>query len=205
LQAALVAALIGVATIGSLQMQRAYVQAWHAQLDIVRGLEEQAAAFPDGTAIVLLDVPSGPFDIRFYFPYTQLVRRFYDNSTLHVLPWQRGFPCTQQLVAFGSESAAAAVDTSSLDVVTFDYGDVVAFGIHTNGNLEPIQQIAPPYQCDGDSGDLLFEPPGNWEPAREPISLATTQVTDTTRGPANSEWHGLFARQLRLAVHFWLR
>jgi hypothetical protein len=206
LQATLLAALLGVAAVGSLQMQQEYVQAWRTQLGIVHDLHDQVAAFADDTTIVLLDVPSGPFDIRFYYPYTELVRRFYGNSTLHVLPWQRGFSAAQQLVAFGQKSVVAVVDTGSREVLSFEYENVVAFRVRDMGDLEPIQQIGSPYLCEEDCDRLLFEPPLNWNQAREPVGLSTAQgAADPTPCPASCQWDRLFSEPLELGSPFGAR
>lgn len=36
--------------------------------------------------LVILNMPSGPFDIRIYYPFTQLARHYHENPTLRVLP-----------------------------------------------------------------------------------------------------------------------
>ena len=196
LRTVLMTVLLAIALIGGLGVQREYAQAWRVQLDVMRGLQEQATAFRDGTVLVLLDVPAGAFDIRFYYPFTQLVRRFYANPTLHVLPWQRGFPPDQQLLAFGREYVVVVVEVVQKEVMTFDYHHAVAFRVEPGGELQEVQQIDSHYLCGDACRDLQFALPEGWEPAREPVALSNVQTLGMTDASPNTAWRQLFLSQL---------
>jgi hypothetical protein len=149
----------------------------------VYGLQEHEPNFQDDTVIVLLDVPGGAFDARFYYPLTQLVRRFYSNPTLHALPWQRNFPPDQQPLAFGEEYAVAVVVIPQGDVITFDYDHMVAFRVGLDGELQAVRQIGTDYLCGDACGKLPFTPPEGWEPAREHGMASVLAVPGEFREP----------------------
>jgi hypothetical protein len=196
----LVIVLLVVALVGGLGVQREYAQAWHTQLDIVRALQEQAVAFRDGTVITLLDLPIGAFNIRFYYPFTELVRRSYVNPTLHVLPWQRGFPPDQQLLAFGQEYAVGVVEVVQKEVMAFDYSHMVAFKVKAGGELQEVQRIDSDYLCEGICQGISFSLPTGWEPASGPIALSNVQSLSIPDAPPDVAWRRFFLSQLDFAT-----
>jgi len=198
----LVVLLLAIALLGGLGVQRQYAQAWRAQLDTVRALQNYSVTFDDDTVLLLLDVPTGAFDIRFYYPFTQLVRRFYANPTLHVLPWQEGFSPDRQLLAFGEEQIVAVTDVVRKDTVHFDYDHVVAFQVEPDGGLRPVQVIDSHYLCGDTCADVVFALPEGWEPARVPIILRDTDSHVTTGAPSYTAWYRLFLSQLDFADRF---
>lgn len=190
----LAAFLIALALMGTWSAQSEYMRAWRVQMDLVRSLQEQAAAFEDDTAILLLDVPAGPFDIRFYYPFTQLVQRFYANPTLHVLPWQEGFSPCQQLLAFGEENVAAVVEIVQGEVMTFPYKRMVAFRWGADGTLQPVEQIDSRYFCG--EGELAFQPPEGWAPARGPVSPCDVARLRAGETPPDTPWRRWLQAQI---------
>jgi hypothetical protein len=182
------AVLMSIALIGSLGVQREYARSWQMQLRIVHSLQEQSPSFRDGTAIVLLDVPAGAFDTRFYYPFTQLARRFYANPTLDVLPWQRGFPSNQQLLAFGQEGSLAVVEVVQRETRAFDYHHMVAFQVEPDGGLRPIHQISLPYLCREMCRDLPIPLPEGWRQASEPVLLNDLQHLGTNEAIPDTAW-----------------
>jgi len=196
LRETLIVLLIAIALLGGLGLQREYAQAWRAQLDTVRALQDHSAAFDDDTVLLLLDVPTGPFDIRFYYPFTQLVRRFYANPTLHVLPWQEGFSPDRQLLAFGEEQIVAVTDVVRKRTLCFDYDHVVAFQVEPDGGLRPVQVIDSRYLCGDACGELVFALPEGWKPAREPINLNYTPTSTAVGGSSYLDWREFLLSQL---------
>jgi len=192
--------LLVVALAGGLGVQREYAQVWRAQLDIVHALQGQAVAFQDGTVIILLDVPAGALNIRFYYPFTELVRRYYANPTLHVLPWQQGFPSDQQLLAFGQEYVVGVVEVVRKEVMTFDYRRMVAFKVRSGGALQEMQRIDSEYLCKGTCRGISFSLPPGWEPARGPIALSSVQSFSRPDAPPDTAWRQFLLSQLDFAT-----
>lgn len=195
----LIVLLIAIALLGGLGVQREYARAWRAQLDTVRALQDHSAAFDDDTVFLLLDAPTGSFDIRFYYPFTQLVRRFYANPTLHVLPWQEGFSPDRQLLAFGEGQIVAVTDIVRKHTLCFDYDRVVAFQVEPDGGLRPVQVIDSRYLCGDTCADVVFALPEGWSPARSPINLNYTPSSTAAGGSAYLDWREFLLSQLDFA------
>ena len=202
LRETLVAVLLAIALLGGLGVQRQYAQAWHRQLDILHALQDHSPAFDDGTVIVLLDVPVEAFGVRFYYPFTQLARRFYANPTLHVLPWQRGSSPEQQLLAFGEEQIVAVTDVVREYTLNFDYAHVVVFRVEPGGGLQQVHAIGSRYFCEDTCGNLPFTLPEGWESAHAPIMLGNTDSHVATSVPSHTAWRQLFLSQLDFADRF---
>jgi len=199
LRETLIVTLLAIALLGGLGGQRQYAQAWRAQLNTLRALQDHSATFDEGTVLLLLDVPAGAFDIRFYYPFTQLVRRFYADPTLHVLPWQRGFPPDQQLLALGEEQIVVVTDVVRRNTASFEYDRVVAFQVEPEGELRPAQVIDSRYFCGDTCGDLPFTLPEGWKPVRNPINLDYTPSSATASGSAYLDWREFLLSQLDFA------
>lgn len=202
LQTTLASVLLALALIDGLGVQREYAQAWRAQLDILQGIQAQAPGFRNRTALVLLNVPAGAFDIRFYYPFTELVRRFYGNPTLYVLPWQRGFPPEQQALMFGRQGVAAITELVSGETQFFDYDHLIAFQIGDEGEIRPVTVIGAEYLVTQASDTLSSQLPENWEPAREPIQLPDPQHFATAARPPDTNWSRFLLAQLQFANRF---
>jgi hypothetical protein len=194
------ATLISIALIGSLGVQREYAQAWRSQLDIVRSMRAQAPAFRDDTVIVLLEVPAGAFDIRFYQPFTQLVRNLYANETLHVIPWQRGFPPHQQVLAFGEETAVVMVDLVNENITEFSYDQMVAFQVELGGELRSISHIGPKYLCQKTCEGMAIPLPKDWVPASAPIALNGVNEFRVSDVPVNTVWRRMLLETLAFSA-----
>ena len=192
----LIVLLLAVALLGGLGVQKQYARAWRTQLDTVRALQNYSPTFDDDTVILLLDVPTGPFDVRFYYPFTQLVRRFYANPTLHVLPWQRGFAPAEQLLALGEKHIVAVTDVVRKDTLRFDYDHVIAFRVEPDGGLQPVQVIDSRYLCGDTCGDLSFALPEGWMPAHDPVNLDYTLRSTAAGGSAYLDWRAFLRSQL---------
>jgi hypothetical protein len=177
-------------------MQREYVDAWDGQLTLLEELQKQAPALRDDTVILLLDVPAGAFDVRFHYPLTQLVRRFYANPTLHVLPWQQGFSPNEQLVAFGKRQIAATVDITRRQMRSFDYDRLIAFKVEADGSLRATKEIDSRYLYAGTSERLPFEVPEGWTPARRPIVLTDGHKHTVADTPPDTPWRRWLLSQL---------
>ena len=202
LRETLIVTLLAVALLGGLGLQREYARAWSAQLDVLRGLESHAPALDDGAVLLFLDAPAGPFDNRFYYPFTQLVRRFYANPTLHALPWQRGFAPHQQLFVLGQEQIVAVTDVVRKHTISLDYDRVVAFQMEPGGELRPVQMIDSRYLCGDACADVAFPLPEGWKPAREPVELNYAPRSATASGSAYLDWREFLLSQLALAGAF---
>lgn len=199
LRETLTVTLLAIALLGGLGGQKQYAQAWRAQLDTVQALQNHSATLEDGTVLLLLDVPAGAFDNRFYYPFTQLVRRFYANPTLHTLPWQRGFSPDQQLLALGEEQIVAVTDVVRKNTACFDYDRVVAFQIELGSELRRVETIDSRYLCGDTCGNLPFALPEEWKPARNPINLDYIPSSATASGSAYLDWREFLLSQLDFA------
>jgi hypothetical protein len=199
---AIYAILIAIALTGSLGVQRVYAQAWQSQLDILRSMRAQAPALRDDTVIVLLEVPAGAFDIRFYYPFTQLVRRYYANPTLHVLPWQRGFLPGEQGFAFGEKSAVVIVELVRGEIMELPYDRMVAFEVEQGGRLRAIDLIAPKYLCQDTCGDLPIPLPEGWVAARTSIELNGVNMFRSSEVLADTAWRHWFNDAIEFSARF---
>jgi hypothetical protein len=195
-------ALLAVALVGSFGVQQGFTRSWHSQLDIQHALKREVPWPSDNQAFVLLQVPAGPFDSRFYYPLTELVRRSYDNSTLHLLPWQQGYPPEEQLIAFGDERAIALVELVRKEVNAFDYDRMQAFRVGPLGELNEEQEIGTDYFISSGMNLTPIPFPEGWQPARERIQLQGVESAGLAKSAPTSDWQRMFS--LHLALRAWL-
>ncbi|MFV2043420.1 MAG: hypothetical protein ACC700_09345 [Anaerolineales bacterium] len=185
------AALIAVALVGGVGVQRMYARAWSAQLGIVDALRTQAPSLQDETVIAILNVPSGPFDIRFYYPLTQLVRRYYDNPTLHALPYQRDFPPDEQTVVFGEQQAYGLVELIRQEIGEFPYDQMLAFELSSYDEVTPVSEIGEAYLCDDSCLSIPFLQAEDWAPAPGPVPVNDIERFRLDQEPPKTAWRRL--------------
>ncbi|MEK7275780.1 MAG: hypothetical protein AAB427_00385, partial [Chloroflexota bacterium] len=166
-----VATMLSLAMIGNMGVQRDYARSWQTQLSILRGLQSYAESLRDNTTIVLLETPSGPFNIRFYYSFTEMIRRFYAAPTLQALPWSKGFPPDEQTMAFGEDDAIVLTDTVQRKFEYFDYNQIAAFKVNETDGLDSVTEIDNQYfVASSREARYLSLPPG-WRPASGSIRL----------------------------------
>jgi hypothetical protein len=202
LRETLIVVLLAIALVNGLGLQRQCARAWQAQLNTIRALSRNPSVFDDGAVLVFLDVPANAFDIRFYYPFTQLVRRFYANPTLHVLPWLQGVLPDQQLLAFGETDIVAVTEIVRRDMARFDYDQAIAFQAELDGELQPVQEIDSRYFCGNTCKDLPFVLPEDWEPAHTLITLNDMHHQTVTNATPSTAWRSFLQSQLDFAARF---
>lgn len=200
---ALASMLIAIALLGSIGVQLRFVRAWRSQLSIVSGLEQQLPSPPNDLVIVLFQVNAGPFDSRFHYPLTQLVQRFYDNQTLQVLTWQKGYPPDEQLVAFGEEDAIGIVEIVQVEIVqvevkAFDYELMLAFELGSMEELNRLYEIGQDYLLASGASQSPIPFPVGWEAARRSIKLTNLEQTGINDIQPTSQWQRMFILHLQL-------
>jgi len=194
--------LIAVALVGGVGVQLMYAKAWSDQLNIVDALRAHAPSLRDGTVLAILDVPSGPFDIRFYYPFTQLVRRYYDNPTLHALPYQRGFPPNEQTVLFGNKQAYGLVELIGQEIAEFPYSQMLAFELGTHGEVTPTSEISETYLCDDSCAGLPFLQTAKWISAPGSIHINDIDRFRVELEPPDTAWHHLLVGAAKFRARF---
>lgn len=185
------AALIAVALVGGVGVQRMYANAWSAQLRIVDALRTQAPSILKGTVLAVLNVPSGPFDIRFYYPFTQLVRRYYNIPTLHALPYQRDFPPDEQTVVFREQKAYGLVELVRQEIGEFPYDQMLAFELNSYDEVTPVSEIGEAYLCDDSCLSIPFLQAEDWAPAPGPVPLNDIKHFRLDQEPPKTAWRRL--------------
>jgi hypothetical protein len=190
------ATLLSIALIGSIGVQRLYAQSWSSQLRIIDSLHEHVPSFLDNSAIVLLDVPSGPYNIKFYNTYTQLTRMYYSNQTLHVIPMLKYVPTDIQMTAFGQESVIVLTDIPKRITQEFKYGSVAGFVVNSSENLRVINHIGLGYLCKASCLVSYLVPPDNWTPATEPVAIQSIDRFISLEMPQESEWRKYLLQEI---------
>ena len=198
----LFSALIAVALVGGVGVQMMYAKAWSAQLNIVDALRAHAPSLQDGTVLAILDVPSGPFDIRFYYPFTQLVRRYYDNPTLHALPYQRGFPPNEQNVIFGEQQAYGLFDLTGQEIAEFPYSQMLAFELGAHGEVTSTSEIGETYLCDDSCSGSLILQAVEWIAAPGSIHVNDIDRFRIEQEPPDTAWHHLLVGAAEFRARF---
>jgi hypothetical protein len=201
LWATLTAVLLSIAVINGLSIQREYARAWQAQLNTLRSLQAQATSLRDDTTIVFLETPGGPFNIRFYYPFTQLLRRFYANPTLQALPWPKEFPPEAQLLFFGESGIVAVTEIVQGETAYFDYANTIGFRVEADGRLAPISQIDSRYFLN-DPAALSFPLPPDWRPAHTPIRLRSATEMAAGEAPSATEWRRWLLSQMAFVSQY---
>ncbi len=202
LWATLTAILLSVAVINGLGVQREYARSWRMQLNILGGLQAQLISLQDDTTVVFLEAPRGPFNIRFYYPYTQLLRRFYANPTLQALPWQKGFPPQAQLLFFGERDMVAVTEVVQGETAHFDYANTIGFRVEADGRLTPISRIDTQYFLNEPGAALSFPLPPDWRPAQTPIRLRSASEMATGEAPSATEWRQWLLSQMTFVSQY---
>lgn len=191
-----VATMLALALIANLGVQRSYARAWQSQLNILNGLQSYANQFRDHTAILLLEMPTEPFDLRFYYPFTQLVRHYYASTTLHALPWSAGFQPEKQLLAFDQTGIVVRTDTSRADIQKFDYNDVAGFRLNATGNLESVDLIEDKYFTNPMAPNAYIPMTLGSFPKPQPIQLFPVQTFALEQQPSPTAWRDWLLAQL---------
>lgn len=150
LGAVLSTTLLSLAVAGSVGLQTIYTEVWTNQLRVVEALETYAPRLPEGTTLVLLDLPSNAYETRYAYPYTRLVRVLYGDRTLQVAPWLANYSPDQQLFAFGQNSLVIVETLDHLETINRPYEGAFALRYHPDGPMTPVQTIDQPYLLSAD-------------------------------------------------------
>jgi hypothetical protein len=182
--------------------QRAYAQMWQKQLTFAHSLNSFLENPRPNTTFLLINVPATALDLRFYTPYTNLVNLFYNNASLHVLPWQEKIPASEQLVVLGHDELFAATQIVNIraSVKEFSYNNLIAFTMAPQGHLAPLTTLGAAYLVNRAQAPTMFELPATWAEAQPPINLPSPQDFNLPEAPPTS--HG---RQFLLDQIEWSR
>ena len=194
--------LLALALISNLSVQRDYARSWQHQMSILNDLHTYANSWQDGTAILLLEVPAGAFDIRFYYPFTEMARRFYADPTLHILPWTIGFPPAQQTLAFGTSETVVKTEIVQGDTRRFDYPRIAGFRVDANGDLMPTSDIGTQYFLLEAREASYLSLPASWQPASAPVQLDDPQTLISAKESPDTEWRRWLLGQLAFVERF---